>query len=242
MRSGLSKRMTFSDSLRCYTMVEILVVLAIAAILLGSSMAAFNTVIKRQRTTGAVRNLSSAIAMARSYAVAKNRCVALVIPDTKDNLPSYGSAINSKSGCTPASFNAFFYENYLFSCYGVCYVKKNGGTYDFDGWVAGDDLVKLPTGVSAFIKTGAQTVENVIFRHKAALADVTIKESAGLIFRPSGCLEGTGEKEISVLPAKFHFNNVANKCVFIFIGKSKNYWNVIINSFTGRASYENSVL
>ncbi len=204
-------------------------------------MAAFNTVIKRQRTTGAVRNLSSAISMARSYAVAKNRKVALIIPDN-DIGPSgniFTSANKSKFYDGGSGFPNGD-KKYWFSSYGICYLDNND---KFVEWATPDQLRKLPNGVSVYIKLGADEIKaasrNIIFTDKDTGKPLGIDKASGLIFRPSGCLQGTGNKQVNALPARFEYNSDPSKRMFIYIGKSKHYWRVIINPFTGRASYEN---
>jgi Tfp pilus assembly protein FimT len=65
-----------------YTVVELLVVLVIAGLLTGLTVSGLRGALARQGAAGAVRTLSTKISLTQSFAVSKNRYVALLLPDT----------------------------------------------------------------------------------------------------------------------------------------------------------------
>ncbi|MEI3005149.1 MAG: hypothetical protein V8T87_11100 [Victivallales bacterium] len=68
-----------------YTLVELLVVVAIAAVvILGIATPAFTAMMKGGAMTSTTRELAAKIKAARSYAVTNNCYVALVFPTGKD--------------------------------------------------------------------------------------------------------------------------------------------------------------
>jgi len=77
-----------------YTVVELLVVLVIAGLLTGMTMTGIRGALARQGATGAVRTLANKISLAQSFAVSKNRYVALIVPDYNGvNINLDGAAI-----------------------------------------------------------------------------------------------------------------------------------------------------
>ena len=95
-----------------YTLVELLVVVAIAAVILGIATPAFTAMMKGGAMTSTTRELAAKIKAARSYAVTNNCYVALVFP-TGTSLEDTGKT------------------DFYFRCYRPCIVYKN----EEDKWV-----------------------------------------------------------------------------------------------------------
>jgi type IV fimbrial biogenesis protein FimT len=66
-----------TDDLRGFTLVELLVVVAIAALLAGLAAPAFRDLIENRRVDGAATELAADLQLARSEAVARHRAVRL---------------------------------------------------------------------------------------------------------------------------------------------------------------------
>jgi type IV fimbrial biogenesis protein FimT len=85
-----------------FTLVEVMVVLAILAILLGIGMPGYRTLIAQQRVKTTATDLHSALALARSEAIKRNRMVTL--SPSVDGW-SAGWAIASPEAGQPALLN-----------------------------------------------------------------------------------------------------------------------------------------
>ncbi len=163
-------------------MVEIIVVLAITLILFGLGGKAINAVIAKRGVNGATSVVSSQISLARSISVARNRHVALLLPDPSD----YTTQDNN-------SFKNLFCTNMR-----MCYVRsseKDPNKFEFDSWIDEYDWVELPSSTCAnFIEgddkasTGSPKPKyNAMCIEKIPFDDKTVK-SAGMVFAPSGRL------------------------------------------------------
>ncbi|MDD3119436.1 MAG: prepilin-type N-terminal cleavage/methylation domain-containing protein, partial [Victivallales bacterium] len=99
-----------------YTLIEILAVLAIAGILLGMALPAFEKLTKSNRVDAASTAIGSAISLARAQAIGNRRYVAEVIP------------------ATTANGNADL-QPYIYKGYRLCFVNHTGNNYVFDAWL-----------------------------------------------------------------------------------------------------------
>jgi len=200
-----------------FTLIEILVVLAIAGILLSVSMAGLSRMIGRQGAEGAVRSLSSQLALARSYAVVKNTYVAVLLPDNT---------------CI-STYNTPLLQSYLFSKVRLCAVKSvTGMTAQFDSWIDGNEWQSLPSETCASIDVSAAAqVQGLKIETTTGLS------SPAVIFKPSGTIVGDGTNPacISVIMGKY-----INGATPVYETKSgaKNGWDIKMNPFTGKSSYE----
>ena len=215
-----------------FTIVELLVVLAIMGILLAASLKAFPMMFGKQGLAGSVRTLSSKVSMARSYAVTQNRYVALLMPDRTAN--TAGTLI------TP----------YIYNFARLCYVDSNNR---FDGWIDGEDWYPLANGVCAYIESpvtqpaplppppspppssiGSYTIQRVVNIIPTSVPDNTC---SALVFQGNGSLLNSGNVVIRVNSALY--DRDAGNLSFTDKGGTieQKRWNIVINSFTGRAAY-----
>ena len=110
-----------------YTILELLVVVAIAAVILGIATPAFSVMMKGGAMTSTTRELAAKIKAARSYAAANNAHVALLFPTGK-NCP-----------LKPAFHS---------SVYRPCLVYKDGdGNWMFDSWIEGEPWRSMQKGI-----------------------------------------------------------------------------------------------
>ena len=111
-----------------YTLVELLVVVAIAAVILGIATPAFTAMMKGGAMTSTTRELAAKIKATRSYAVT-NCYVALVFP-TGDDLENTGKT------------------DFYFRCYRPCIIYKNeDDKWVFDSWIDGEDWKLMDKGI-----------------------------------------------------------------------------------------------
>ena len=112
-----------------YTILELLVVVAIAAVILGIATPAFSVMMKGSAMTSTTRELAAKIKAARSYAVTNNTHVAVLFPTEKDcsdiRLP-----MNS-------------------SVYRPCVVYREGeNKWVFDSWIDGESWHTMERGIT----------------------------------------------------------------------------------------------
>ena len=233
-----------------YTIVELLVVLVIAGLLTGMTMSGIKGALARQGATGAVRTLANKISLAQSFAVSRNRHVALIVPDYDQvNInPSGGVyAISDKT-------NANTWNNYT-SCFTknrLCYVTKEADdSYKFDRWVDGYEWQTLPSKTVAFIsektdgsdssiKSVPVQVTNVPDPTHPAEPPTAFKPSTALIFKPSGGLVNAQQIIVRIFRAAYlPYRETGSEKVFYWQGteNADKGWKIVINGFTGRSRF-----
>lgn len=149
-----------------YTMIEILMVIVIAAILFGIGIPAFSTMIRGNAMTVSIRQLTAKIQAARSYAVT-NRCkVAILFPAAE--------LVSLKP--------AFSYSSYR-----VCVVSGDSSPFTFESWIDGEEWKRLPTGILI------QKITNPAIVNTCPSADIgggsaTYNFSYCLVFKADGQL------------------------------------------------------
>lgn len=183
---------------RPYTMVEILLVLAISLLLVGLGSSAISAMTGKRGLNGAAMIVSSQVNLARSVAVSQNRYVALLIPE-----PFSGKTTSSKSLLKP------FFCNRM----RLCFVKKTttAGKFDFDGWIEGYDWVQLPTKTCAHPVFGYDLATLDKNNRISMMVDVITKpkifespdidECSGIVFAPTGRLASYGAAMIQIYNA-----------------------------------------
>jgi len=225
-----------------YTIIELLVVLVIVGLLTGMTVSGIKGALARQGATSAVRTLASKISLAQSFAVSKNRYVALVIPDydgVNNNLT--GNPVSDKTNATVfKAYSSCFVKNRM------CYVTKNSSTgdYEFDRWVDGYEWQTLPTKTIAFVNVDdpldpgtATQVTNVPDPTDPTDPPQNVKSTA-LIFKPSGALVNASSVLIRIYRAAYLAGDDSEN-VFRWQGTEDENkgWKIYINGFTGRSQF-----
>jgi type II secretory pathway pseudopilin PulG len=230
-----------------YTIVELLVVLVIAGLLTGLTMNGIKGALARQGATGAVRTLALKVSLAQSFAVSKNRYVALIVPDYDQvNMsPSEGYSISSNT-------NTASWNNKYSSCFvknRLCYVTKNplNGDYEFDRWVDGYEWQALPSKTVAFIteQSSGDTSTPIQVKDVPDPTDpntppATVTSTA-LVFKPSGALVNASQVVIRIFRAEYvpyKEPGITEKTFYWQGTEDENKgWKIVINGFTGRSRF-----
>ncbi|OGV55698.1 MAG: hypothetical protein A2017_03190 [Lentisphaerae bacterium GWF2_44_16] len=202
--SGKLKRNKIFRFLRApYTLVEMLVVMAIVATILGIGLPAFEKMVKGQGLDAAIRQVGGKLGVARAYAISSNRYVAVFFPQTDAGFPS--------------GFPYFQYR--------IGYVTKAvAGTYSFSSWAEGEDWQQLPTGVAINSVTNPISVSSVKIDD---IASGTATVANSLIFSPYGSLQNTTVPVLSFQEAKIdgttvtqmNTSNIASITMNLFTGR-----------------------
>ena len=233
-----------------YTIIELLVVLVIAGLLTGMTVSGIKGALARQGATGAVRTLASKISLAQSFAVSKNRHVALLVPDydgvnTDINNPSKPNAeyvvVASADGTDAwtGQYISCFRKNRL------CYVTKNSsnGDYEFDRWIDGYEWQTLPPKTVAFITnegkvdTSSPSQVKLIPDPTSPLTTPPNVKSTALIFKPSGALVNASSVIIRIFRAAYVPGDSTNHFVWQGTEDKNKGWKIVINGFTGRSRF-----
>ena len=218
-----------------YTMVEILVVLTVVGILLGISTAGINGMLKRQGASGAVRSISSKISLARSYATVKNAYVALLLPNDNPTPPGDPSVGKYNTGF---SINDSL-KHFLYAQNRLCLVTPsviNTGDYTFDSWIDGNEWDNLPSGTCAYISANPVRVDSLTIN--AGGTDYTSRTSSAIVFKPNGMLANGSSVLIKVFMARYILTVSGGNLVYETKSGQNKAWEISINPFTGKASYE----
>ena len=117
-----------------YTLVELLVVVAIAAILFGLGLPAFNTLIKGNAMTSSINDLAGKIKATRAYAVANNCYTAIIFP-----------CFNTNGGRNMSNLNRDLLNRSYRPC--VVYPIDNEGKWNFDSWIDGENWKTVENGI-----------------------------------------------------------------------------------------------
>lgn len=134
---------------RNFTIIELLLVVAIAGIMLAVAVPSFSRLMKGSGPGLAARELMGKINAARAYASANRVNVAIVFPNAE----------NSELGKT--GFRNGIKENYAYQSYRVCevYSGDGGTTWSFLRWIAGENWKQVPKGVLIGTKDDASGFE-----------------------------------------------------------------------------------
>jgi prepilin-type N-terminal cleavage/methylation domain-containing protein len=238
-----------------FTLIELLLVLAVMGILMGVGVSGLSKMSKGQAVNGAVRSLAGQISLARSYAVSQNRYVALILPNNVD------SNFASNDG-----------KSYVMQKARICYIKKNlaSGDNEFDGWVEGTHWQQLPQGALALISTenvpdlddtpdppqspptaNLKIIKKIEYTNDKNIAE-TGGESPALIFNSSGALVN-GQSYITVFWGIYPYKTASNRPTSgstspagaarneyyeLNVTDKGRWWRLSINQFTGRTYFD----
>lgn len=227
-----------------YTLVEMLVVMAIAAILIAIAVPAFSHIIAGNKLVQAGSQLKGLLEQAQSIAATRERTVAVLLPNQRT------SAWNGS------------YSDMVYRTGRLAYVDRNSdGTYQFNSWVEDSPWVYFPDGVmlvkvdpttaTVSLPDGATGLSGAISTTNTAMNDLTevkgIKDvvidssatisssNCGVVFTRYGAVAGSGLR-LYLADAKDAGTNV----VYPKRDGSNNPLDFIVlevNQFTGRARY-----
>ncbi|MBN2641282.1 MAG: GspH/FimT family pseudopilin [Victivallales bacterium] len=178
-----------------YTLVEILVTLAIVGILLGISLPAYQKIFKGNAVDAVARNIGSSLTLARSKAITSRNYVAVLFPDDESS-----DWVNFKTYKQP------------FRMIRMCYVTKDSSasptTYEFKSWVPGNEWIIFPETTSAYITTGHSSspptppapplVKKVQIPDKSNPSTTVEFDIKAVIFNPYGSIEYSGGDSIII--------------------------------------------
>jgi type II secretory pathway pseudopilin PulG len=237
-----------------YTIVELLVVLVVTGLLTGLTVSGIKGALARQGAAGAVRTLGTKISLAQSFAVSRNRYVALLLPDYSLVNSDLGGSTESSTGTNipiPASNTANIDDEYLFTQNRMCYVEKvldttdkdgDGKTddyiYSFERWVSGYEWQKLPSKTVAFVVSDSSASVDDSSSCQVFNVDGTAnKSSSALIFKPSGALVSAQDVVVRVYRAAYLPEREKKKFFWQGTETPEKGWKIGINGFTGRTSF-----
>lgn len=233
----INKTLAIKKTKQHYTLVEILVVIALMAILMGIGSAGLNGITTKRGVRGGVSMISSQVSLARSVAVAKNHYVALLLPapDAEQNPENSTSKLKEK----------------FFKSMRLCYVTSD---FVFLNWVDDHYWVDLPSKVCANFVNGADKADTSNPQEKYEVAiirdvpddpdNINSKDNCfGIVFHPSGSLVGGGKVLVQVYPGLTKPNGSLE---MLGLGDSAwrkqdkgnlkyRRWCLDINRFTGRS-------
>jgi len=123
-----------------FTLIELLAVMAIASLLVGLMLPAFNRMLAGNKVDDMAVRLKLGLELAQATAASKNRYVALVLPNGSD------STITDEE-----------VQQHRLGGYRMAYVAKSGNNWNFENWVEGSDWRNAPAGaVLAMALDGSQ--------------------------------------------------------------------------------------
>jgi Tfp pilus assembly protein FimT len=192
----------------CFSLIELLSVMAISVVLIGISVPAFHTLMKGQNVEIAARTTGSQLKAIRSYAITNRTYAALIIPTTQD-LPS----------------------TYLYKTFRPCTVNSNNV---FQKWIYGERWDFLPTGTAildvdnnsgydAGNFTAASTITGIDFSDIGGTTD----SAKGIVFTPVG--KSSGSRKFVVVGDSLVLEDG--------IDSTSNQIDITIDTYTGRISY-----
>lgn len=228
-----------------YTIIELLVVLVIAGLLTGMTVSGLKGALARQGAAGAVRTLANKISLAQSFAVSKNRHVALLIPDY-DGIQSELNGNKYDYNVVDKSEGTSYWNGKYLSCFRknrMCYVIKDTSVspteYKFDRWVDGYEWQTLPQKTVAFItsESAIDSSKPVQVKEVPDPTDGDPETSSALIFKPSGALVNASSIVIRIFRAAYTPDKSTENFIWQGAEDENKGWKIFINGFTGRASF-----
>ena len=202
-------------------MIEILMALLLVAVLAAIGIGSLNKIGSSGGISSTVRALSSQISLGRSNAVAKNRFVAVLLPEAKI---SATGILNE----TTNEFISTIDRAKIFKQSRLCFVVAENDKFKFVKWVDNSRWVKWSNGVLVYASDNFNEVINI---------DNTIgKTSTAIVFANTGALTHGNIAHIQLFRARY--NATTYKLIYSTTEKANNGWEISINPFTGRASYE----
>lgn len=227
---------------RRYTLVELLVVLVIAGLLTGLTITGIKGSLARQGAAGAVRTMATKISLAQSFAVSRNRYVALLMPDDHGLNSDLNGCTYTSSGTNvpiPQNNTDNFNNAYLFTQNRLCFVNRNtAGAYVFDRWVEGYEWQKLPSKTVAFVVSEPSIATGAERSNSAQVTDVegtAGRDCSAVIFKPSGALVDATQVIVRIYRAAYVPATATTNFIWQGTETPAKGWKIAVNGFTGRA-------
>jgi len=210
-----------------YTLVEILIVIAIIGMMIYMGLPAFEKILTGTGVELTARNMTSKLGMARNYAISKRKTVALLMPTT--GLP----------------------DQYCFSATRTCIVDStgsyNGGTqvttYSFQRWIEGENWDFLTVGSVIIHVDNAAGYSSTIQAHEQVdgvkCTDIGASYSSvdnvrAIIFKPTGKIDcdssAYGDRYVTIGEGAYSSAGLVRK-------NTKNELDIKIDKYSGRISY-----
>ena len=148
-----------------FTLIELLVVIVIISIILGITAPAFRSIANGSAVDGAARMLSSQFMLARAEAIARRKCVAVIMPASGLAIPSDDTNVYNRQAFRSA------------------YVTGEGPEFSFDSWVPGTEWSFLPTGaVIGIVENGTYSTLSFDSEESAYIPknDYDISDGSGI--------------------------------------------------------------
>jgi hypothetical protein len=116
----------------------------------------------------------------------------------------------------------------------VNYVAPN---YVFESWIDGQEWTQLSNGVCAYIEPGGGYSINSVVSIKELPSSAGTYFSSAIIFQNNGSILTSGKVAIRVIPAVYTTADSNYKLTVEGTMIAQKRWNVMINPFTGKATY-----
>jgi len=192
-----------------FTLIELLTVIAIMMIVMAIALPSLTTMMAGGGVTAASREISSQLSMARQYAIANRKYIALVMPKE----PIAGEP-------TLKPYKSFRHA----------IVDKN---YKFISWVPDTKWEDLPKG-AVIAQVDDKNGYNPPPAGDSTSSGFFITHPSGnvraVVFRPSGTVPGS-HKKITVLEGAYDAGSLV-------IDSSEDAITISVNPFTGNIKYE----
>lgn len=230
------------NRLRHYTIIELLLVVAVLGILMAIGVSGIRRVISGTGVSGGVRGLGNRVTMAKTFAVSSNLKVAVVFPGIVKGIVD-----------TPNLLNKTLEKKYFFRSYRTCVVEWDTSVtpnrYKFIRWSTGGEWSFLSNMTSVIFVGGTPAVVN-IDSSKAGYFDADQTDQVNLpavVFAPSGAIDtNMSTTEIKLMVFEDQYSPDADKFMISGINPSTNYgeqvdkkaWIISINQFVGTLSFE----
>ena len=201
---------------KAFSLIELLVVLAISIVLLAIAIPAFNSLTKGQSVEIGARTIGSQLKAVRSYAITNREYVALIFPTTESGISN----------------------DYLYKSFRACIVDSNN---NFEQWVTDEKWEFMPKGAAILeidnindLNTignfnSAQDIDGVDF--SSIGGNSSTDDVHGLVFTSTGTCDGATASGIFV---------TIGSAIGLEDGISSvnNSIDIRIDLYTGRITYE----
>ena len=124
-----------------FTLVEILVVVAMMCVIMGIALPAFTKMAKGGSAVMGARNLTAKVNACKSYAISQRKCVALVFPENEAGVP-----------------DSLRYTSYRPAL--ITYNSLNSPPFTFVKWIDNESWDSIPTGALVMPKIGSTTLSD----------------------------------------------------------------------------------